>query len=244
MTEIKEALLAFVADTGHDTSDAEVMSRPLRDLIDSIGMVQFLSFIEESFGIAIDDHDVTPQTFRDLESVAVFVATAIRTARGTARGTGETDRGADWEVERIDFETLKQYWLDVVHFQEPDKKIREVVRVLGPYECVLDDPRRESYGLFHDGGLIGVTHLVQWDANWLRYRTLNIREPFRGPDLGWMLLRRAMELDWRDWKVPGKFMFSWLRRSHMPWSLAHGFTEIDGRWHGDYIAMLKPMTEF
>ena len=108
MTEIKEALLAFVADTGHDTSDAEVMSRPLRDLIDSIGMVQFLSFIEESFGITIDDQDVTPQTFRDLESVAVFVATAIRTARGTSRGTGETDRGADWEVERIDFETLKQ----------------------------------------------------------------------------------------------------------------------------------------
>ena len=26
-------------------------------------------------------------------------------------------------------------------------------------------------------------------------------------------------------------------------ALAHGFTEIDGHWNGDYIAMLKPMTE-
>jgi acyl carrier protein len=240
MTEIKEALLAFVADTGRVTSGPDVMSRPLRDLIDSIDMVQFLAFIEASFGIVIDDEDVTPQNFRDLESVAALVAVAIR----AGGGTGAIDRSTDLEVERIDFETLKQYWLDVGHFQQPNKKIREVVRVLGPYECVLDDPRRESYGLFHDGALIGVTNLVQWDANWLRYRTINIRQPFRGPDLGWMLLRRAVDLDWRDWAVPGKFMFSWLRRSHMPWSLAHGFTEIDGRWHDDHIAMLKPMTEF
>jgi len=66
------------------------------------------------------------------------------------------------DIKRIHFEELKRYWIEVDHFKKPGKKIREVVRILGPFECTIDDPRRESYGLFDDGKIIGVTHLVQW----------------------------------------------------------------------------------
>ena len=51
-------------------------------------------------------------------------------------------------VRRISFDELKSYWIEVDHFRDPDKKIREVVRRLGPMESSIADPRRESYGLF------------------------------------------------------------------------------------------------
>jgi len=98
--------------------------------------------------------------------------------------------------------------------------------------------------MFIGGGLIGVTHLVQWDGYWLRYRTLNIREPYQGPaDLGWKLLRRAVDMDWRDWKADGRYLFSWTRRSHAPWSLAHGFEAVDNTWHGEHMAMRRTLLD-
>jgi hypothetical protein len=146
------------------------------------------------------------------------------------------------EVKRIHFEELQRYWIEVDHFKKPGKKIREVVRILGPYECTIDNPRRESYGLFHDGKIIGATHLVQWDARWLRYRTLNVRTPYRGRDLGWTLLLGAVDLGWQDWKVPGRYLFGWIRRPHLSWSLAHGFKETGGRWHEDHMGMIRPLS--
>jgi len=195
--ETTEKLLEFLRETGEDTSAPGIRSRPLREMIDSIDMVQFLAFIEASFGLSLDDDDITPETFRNLDTVASFVNT-MKQGAGLQDGTG-LDR--DLEVRRIDFEEMKQYWIEVDHFKQPGKKIREVVRRLGPYECTIDDPRRVSYGLFHDNKMIGGTHLVQWDARWLRYRTLNIRKSYRGPDLGWILLRQAVNMDWQDWKA-------------------------------------------
>ncbi len=58
---------------GRDTSAPDILSRPLRDIIDSVDMVQFLLFIEESFDLIIDDDDVTPEAFHNLDSVATFV---------------------------------------------------------------------------------------------------------------------------------------------------------------------------
>ena len=145
-------------------------------------------------------------------------------------------------VNRVHFEELQRYWIEVDHFKKPGKKIREVVRILGPYECTIDDPRRESYGLFHDGGIIGVTQLMQWDARWLRYRTLNVRTPYRGRGLGWMPLLGAVDLDWRDWKVPGRYLFGGIRRPHLSWSLAHGFKGTGGRWHEDHMGMIRPLS--
>jgi len=239
MADIIDQLAAFLDETGADTSAPGLASRPLREMIDSVDMVAFLAFIEETFGVAIDNDAVTPETFRDLASVAGFVKRLIADTAPPSGSSG-APRRQDIEVRRIPFDVLKQYWIEVDHFRNPDKKIREVVRVLGPYECTIEDPRRESYGLFQGDDLIGVTHLVQWDDRWLRYRTLNIRESHQGPeDLGWILLRRAIDQDWRDWKADGRYLFGWIRRHHVPWSLAHGFEQIGDTWHGEHIGMSR-----
>ncbi len=239
MTEIKDQLAAFLGARGEDTDAADFMTRPLREMIDSVDMLAFLAFIEETFAIAIDDDLVTPDNFANPAAVVNFV----KRSKGMSPAIGG-GHVADVEIERISFAELKQYWIEVDHFRQPDKKIREVVRTLGPYTCAIEDPRRQSYGMLVDGGLIGVTHLVQWDGNWLRYRTLNIREAYQGPeDLGWKLLRRAVDMDWRDWKLDGRYLFSWARRSHVAWSLAHGFEAVTDTRHGEHIAMRRPLLD-
>ena len=239
MTEIKAELAAFLGAKGGDPAAAGFMTRPLREMIDSVDMIAFLAFIETTFAITIGDDLVTPDNFANPAAVAGL----IKRLKGGATAIGGGYE-PDEEIKKITFAQLKQYWLEVDHFHRPDKKIREVVRTLGPYKCTIENPRRQSYGMFMGGGLIGVTHLVQWDDNWLRYRTLNIREPYQGPeDLGWKLLRRAVHMDWRDWKVRDRYLFSWTRRSHMPWSLAHGFEAVTDTWHGEHMAMRRPLLD-
>ena len=239
MSEIKNQLAAFLGAKGADPAAAGFMTRPLREMIDSVDMIAFLAFIEETFAVTIDDDWVTPDNFANPAAVVDFIKRLKEKSPATGGG-----HEADMEIKRIPFAELKQYWIEVDHFHQPDKKIREVVRTLGPYTCTIENPRRQSYGMFIDGGLIGVTHLVQWDGHWLRYRTLNIREPYQGPaDLGWKLLRRAVHMDWRDWKVDGRYLFSWARRSHLPWSLAHGFATVDNIRHGEHMAMHRTLLD-
>ena len=148
------------------------------------------------------------------------------------------------DVNRISFGELKAYWVKVDHFAVPGKKIREIVRSLGDYRFTFADPSRFSYGLFDSGELIGVTHRVQWDGDWLRYRTLNIRPASRSRDLGWVLLRTAVALDWKERVLAPTHVFAWVRREYQAWSITHGFTPADGRWVDGHIAMIKPLAEF
>jgi len=148
------------------------------------------------------------------------------------------------DVARISFEDLKSYWIEIDHFEDPDKKIREIVRRLGPYQSTLADPRRFSYGLFDEKHLVGVTHLVQWSDNLVRYRTLNVRQSHRGRNLGSFLLSAAIDLDWRDRKSADRYLFGWIRREHQAWAVQHGFKPLDGSWHDDHIAMTRPLDDF
>lgn len=148
------------------------------------------------------------------------------------------------DVRHISFEDIKAYWIEVDHFRDPAKRIREVVARLGPMKSPLSDPRRRSYGLFDGDTLIGATHLVQWDDHWIRYRTLNVRTAHRGQGLGWTLLRRAVEMDWRDSGLDATDVLGWIRRDHEPWARRHGFEPVDGQWHDDHLAMTKPLDAF
>lgn len=141
-------------------------------------------------------------------------------------------------AKQIEFETLKNYWIEVDHFKDPNKRIVEVIRHLGPHTTTYSDPRRIAYGLYDDNKLIGATQLVQWSATHIRYRTLNIREEYRGQGLGWKLLQSAYE---QDWLGQGN-LFGWIRDTHYNWALAHGFTDLDAEWTEDHIAMERKMT--
>lgn len=144
------------------------------------------------------------------------------------------------EVVRISFDELKSYWIEVDHFKDTNKKIREVVRSLGPYKNKIDDPRRFSYGLYDGKTLAGVTHLVQWSDKLVRYRTLNVRPEHRNKNLGWFLLSSAVHMDWMS---SGLDLFGWIRRDHQTWANLHGFKQLDGQWHDDHIAMTKTLGE-
>ena len=45
-----------------------------RGVIDSIELMQIVAFVEERFGIAVDDTEVVPGNFRTLSAIAGFVA--------------------------------------------------------------------------------------------------------------------------------------------------------------------------
>jgi acyl carrier protein len=50
-------------------------------VVDSFGIVGVIEFLEERFGIVVDDADIDPENFRTVEAIAGYVATE----RGDAR---------------------------------------------------------------------------------------------------------------------------------------------------------------
>ena len=147
--------------------------------------------------------------------------------------------GDNFKVEPISFERCRDYWVEVNHFEDPNKNILEYVKTLGPFTTILENPERQAYGLFIGDILIGVTQLVRWNEDWLRYRTINIRKEYRGKSLGAFLIEKAYERDWTH--MP--FLFGWTKRSHKDWALKNGFTFIDEQWLDDHTGMLKKMNE-
>lgn len=136
-------------------------------------------------------------------------------------------------VKQITFEQIKNYWIDVNHFKDPNKKIVEVISTLGPHKTPYADPKRIAYGLFDADRLIGVTQLVQWKQNTVRYRTLNILAEFRGRDLGWFLILSAWNMHWQD----NDMLVGWIRNTHYQWAKTHNFHQIDQQWTDDHILM-------
>lgn len=141
------------------------------------------------------------------------------------------------DIKEIDFETLKNYWIDVDHFKDPNKRIVEVIKYLGPHITPYSDPRRIAYGLYDEDKLIGATQLVHWNEGQVRYRTLNVRQEYRGKGLGFLLLSTAYERDWKGWGN----LFGWIRNTHYDWAKRHDFVEIDEQWTDDHIAMERDM---
>ena len=43
------------------------------EVIDSLGIVQLIAFLEEKYGIKVKDDDLDPENFRSVEEIASFV---------------------------------------------------------------------------------------------------------------------------------------------------------------------------
>lgn len=76
-TDVRERILAFVRarfpaaanirlDDGTSLLDSGV--------IDSLGVLDIVSFLEESFGVKVEDEELTPQNFESVGALARFVA--------------------------------------------------------------------------------------------------------------------------------------------------------------------------
>ncbi len=43
------------------------------EVIDSLGIVQLISFLEEKYGVKVRDDDLDPENFRSVDTIASFV---------------------------------------------------------------------------------------------------------------------------------------------------------------------------
>ena len=66
------------AVTREKVPDEALLDTPLRNLIDSIEMIRFLTYLETTFEITIHDDEVTPESFDTLRSSIVFVHEKLR----------------------------------------------------------------------------------------------------------------------------------------------------------------------
>lgn len=142
-----------------------------------------------------------------------------------------------YDLRRIPFDVIRDYWLEVNHFKDSNKRIIEIITTLGQHKTEYNNPRRIAYGLYDGNNIIGATQLVQWSSELVRYRTLNIRKEYRSQDLGWEMLETAWNADWKD---SGK-LFGWIRNTHYDWAKRHGFYEYDKEWTDNHIAMIRNM---
>lgn len=74
--EVQARIRAFVNDELiHGSGEAiDSDDAPLLDgAIDSVGLLQLVSFLEESFGVSIDDTEIVPQHFSTVRGIGDLV---------------------------------------------------------------------------------------------------------------------------------------------------------------------------
>lgn len=49
-------------------------------VIDSLGVLEIVTFLNEEFSLAIEDDDLTPENFQSIQSIAAFVEQRLRVA--------------------------------------------------------------------------------------------------------------------------------------------------------------------
>jgi len=68
--EIEEFLRDFAPDAGPIDAGVDLIEA---EVIDSLGIVQLIAFLEDKYGITIDDDDLDPEKFRSVERIVILV---------------------------------------------------------------------------------------------------------------------------------------------------------------------------
>ncbi len=61
----------YVPDPASLTNDASLLDQ---GIIDSTGVLEVIGFLEETFGIPVDDRDILPENLDSIERIAGFVS--------------------------------------------------------------------------------------------------------------------------------------------------------------------------
>ena len=61
----------YVPDPASLTNDASLLDQ---GIIDSTGVLEVIGFLEETFGISVDDKDILPENLDSIERIAGFVS--------------------------------------------------------------------------------------------------------------------------------------------------------------------------
>ncbi|NQY99630.1 MAG: hypothetical protein HRT45_03055 [Bdellovibrionales bacterium] len=147
--------------------------------------------------------------------------------------------GQQFEFKAISFEEISDFWRETNHFRGSDSVSKVYVRHLGPYLSEFEKPPFQSFAFADGEEIVAATQLVNWNKSWVRYRTIHVRQQYRGAGLGHELLRLAHQNYW-----PNKHVFGWVRRTHLDWSLKHGFERLTEAWYDDHTPMLKIASRF
>lgn len=75
MSETQEIILAHVRKLRPDVSSSQVPLEtiPLGDVIDSIGMLDLLCFVEEQFSIVLYDDEISHEQFETIAAISHFI---------------------------------------------------------------------------------------------------------------------------------------------------------------------------
>jgi acyl carrier protein len=71
--QLREHVLAGYAVGRADTELDEDEDLLASGLVDSMGVMEIVSFIEDSFGVIVDDEDIVPENFRSVRAMTALV---------------------------------------------------------------------------------------------------------------------------------------------------------------------------
>lgn len=66
--------LAFNKDQRSIASDEDILSM---GVVDSMGIIRLVAFIEEKFGITVKDEDIVPENFQNIDSINNYIVSKI-----------------------------------------------------------------------------------------------------------------------------------------------------------------------
>jgi acyl carrier protein len=82
MSDIGDRIRGFITDEiTYENSDQQALADDtplLGGLIDSLGLMQLIAFLEEDFNVAIDDAEVTAENFRTVGDIERLVEQKVR----------------------------------------------------------------------------------------------------------------------------------------------------------------------
>ena len=84
---IREFILSSFLFTDNDEELANDASFLEEGIVDSTGILELVMFVEEAFGLSVQDEDIVPENFDSVESLTRFV----RQANGAGQAAVEAD---------------------------------------------------------------------------------------------------------------------------------------------------------
>lgn len=87
MTDQTHAIKAFVVDEFMPDVPIEQLDADddlyAGGIIDSLGLLQVIVWLEETFALVLDDAEISPETFRSVNAISAFVDQARRQDHAT-----------------------------------------------------------------------------------------------------------------------------------------------------------------
>ncbi len=76
-TDVKANVRQFLFDNfimGGDVTIDDDTSFMKRHILDSTGFIELITYIEETWGVTVDDAEMLPENFDSLQNIAAYVA--------------------------------------------------------------------------------------------------------------------------------------------------------------------------